>query len=132
MNTYLLNQIESLIVYSPHFPYRIFLDVNVKLSHRNVGIPCERMWKARVMVKYVIRTDLGTYAHLESKSCAKMIEHAPAGGWNPTTPQRKKEPLSGPARGWKPTTPQWKNDPHYGGQTHTHLSYNCYCYFCYF
>ena len=70
------------------------------------------MWRARVVVyKYVIRTDPGTYAHSESKSCEKIIEHVPARGWKPTTPQWKKVPLSGSARGWNPATPQRKRVP---------------------
>ena len=39
------------------------------------------------MVKYVIRADPGTYAHLESKSSAKMIERVPTRGCNPTVEQ---------------------------------------------
>ena len=48
---------------------------------------------ARVMVTYVICTYPDTYANLEPKSCAKIIEQVPAQGWVFTTPQWKKEPL---------------------------------------
>ena len=36
------------------------------------------MWRARVMVAYVICTDPGTYAHSYTKSFAKMINQVPA------------------------------------------------------
>ena len=48
------------------------------------------------MFTYAIRIDLGTYAHLEPKSCAKMIEQVPAWDWSYTTPNGNKEPYQVP------------------------------------
>ena len=79
---------------------------------RQMWLTSKWMWRMRGMVTYAIHTDPGTYAHLEPKSFEKMIEQVPTRGWNSTTPQWKKEPLSSPARCWKPTTPQQKNDLH--------------------
>ena len=47
-----------------------------------------------------------------------MMEQVPTQGWNSTTLQHKKEPLSSTTRGWNPTTPQCKKYLHSGGQTH--------------
>ena len=40
------------------------------------------------MVTYIIRIDPGAYAHLEPKSCAKMIEQVPTWGCNYITGKR--------------------------------------------
>ena len=53
----------------------------------NVGLPENVCGRSRVMGTYVIRTYLGTYVHSEPNSCARMIEHVPARGWNSSTPK---------------------------------------------
>ena len=44
------------------------------------------------MVMYIIGTDPGTYASLETKGCAEMIEQVSTRGWNSTNLQWKRNP----------------------------------------
>ena len=63
----------------------VFPQISVELPEIGCG---EREWWSNC----VIRMDPGAYAHLESKSCAKIIEQVTVRSWNHTTLQWKKEP----------------------------------------